>query len=68
MTRKPLSIAQLRRALEIRIAAVKVSVAAFEGSSNPQVRDMYLKASGGLAELELVLDAINQKTVFFLEH
>ena len=66
--RKPLSIAQLRNAVETRIATVKASVAAFESATNPQVRDMYLKASGGLAELELVLDAINQKTVFFLEH
>jgi hypothetical protein len=66
--RKPLTIGQLRNAVEIRKAKVQGSVTAFQGSDNPQVRDMYLKASGELEALTGVLEAIEQKTVYFLEN
>jgi hypothetical protein len=66
--RKPLSVARLRDAVNVRISKVQESVDSFTGATNPQVRDMYLKAKGELEALELVRDAILQKTVFFLEH
>ena len=68
MTRKPLTIAQLRNAVETRKGKVKASVDAFKGSDNPQVHDMYLKASGELEALVGVLEAIEQRTVYFLEN
>jgi len=66
--RKPLTITQLRNAVETRKGKVQASVTAFKGSDNPQVRDMYLKASGELEALVGVLDAIEQRTVYFLEN
>jgi hypothetical protein len=41
MTRKPLTIAQLRNAVNTRKAKVQASVDAFKGADNPQVRDMF---------------------------
>ena len=68
MTRKPLTIAQLRNAIEIRKDKSQASADAFKGSDNPQVRDMYLKISGELEALQTVLEAIEQRTVYFLEN
>ena len=68
MPRKPLTISQLRNAVEAKIAKVQESVDAFTGATNPQVRDMYLKASGELEALQLVRDAIAERTVYFLEN
>lgn len=66
--RKPLTIAQLRKAVNKRIDKVSESVDAFTGATNPQVRDMFLKSSGELDALNLVLQAIEQRTVYFLEN
>lgn len=68
MMRKPLTIATLREAIKVRADKVRTSVDSFKGSDNPQVRDMYLKASGELDGLTQVLDAIEQRTIFFLEN
>jgi hypothetical protein len=66
--RKPLTIAQLRDAVTKRIDKVTESVDAFAGQTNPQVREMYLKAYGERDGLKTVLDAIEQRTVYFLEN
>jgi hypothetical protein len=66
--RKPLTITQLRNAVETRRHKVATSVNSFKGNNNPQVVEMYLKAKGELEALESVLEAINQRTVYFLEN
>jgi hypothetical protein len=66
--RKPLSTPQLRKAIGERIARINYNVSLLSSDPNPQVVTIVDRAKGELAALELIADAIDQRTVYFIEH
>lgn len=69
MNRKPLSIAQLKASLMIRREKAQSSATAFKGhNGHPQVQPLYEKAVTEVALLDDILQAIEQRTLYFLEH
>ena len=67
MTRNPVTMRQLERAIRIALSKQHSYVAAFRSDPNPQVQEQYHKATGQVEAFSSILDAIDRRSTYMLE-